>query len=292
MTTTMRARHSLLTLAFAIAMGIVSATARQTTVAGIAAVPDQTLTADGVTLRYREVSTGEPVMLIHGYAGSLEVLIPVADALAPSHRVVALDVRGFGKSSKFADTGRFGQLMVDDIIRLMDHLKLARAHLVGHSMGAVMAANFAARHPARVMSATLIAGPFYPDKATFTKEVAPWVADLEGGKGMPVDAAAKFSAQAMKMNDQQTLIAVLRSLPDLAIAGIHDRAVPSLVVVGTGDPLLPLSRGFAQASPGARLLEIERADHASIVTSTELIGAMREILRRRTASGARWREAA
>lgn len=81
----------------------------------------------------------------------------------------------------------------------------------------------------------------------------------------------------------------MRSLPDLAIAGIRDRTVPSLVVVGTGDRLLPLSRSFAKASPGARLLEIDRADHATIVTNAELI---RELLQRRTAPGAGWREAA
>ncbi len=178
------------------------------------------LTAGGVTLRYRELGTGDSVLLIHGYGAALESQTGLANTLASTNRVVALDVRGFGQSSKFAEPERFGQLMVDDVVRLMDHLKIARAHLVGHSMGALIAANVARRYPARVSSATLIAGPFYPDKATFTKEAAPWVADLESGKGlanfiqwlfpkMPPAMAAGVGGQAVKENDLPSLIATM-----------------------------------------------------------------------------------
>src|SRR6185436_6076227 len=96
---------------------------------------------------------------------------------------VALDARGFGRSTKFADPTRFGQNMVDDVVRLMDHLKIQRAHLVGHSMGALIAANVAARYPARVSTAALVAGPFWgePDITTESKR---WTTDLEAGKGL------------------------------------------------------------------------------------------------------------
>ena len=124
------------------------------------------------------------MLLIHGYTAALESMLGIGDPLTATNRVVALDVRGFGKSSKFAESQRFGQLMVDDVVRLMDHLKIQRAHVIGHSMGAMIAANVASRYPARVASATLIAGPFYPDKASFTKEMTPWLTDLETGRGL------------------------------------------------------------------------------------------------------------
>ena len=275
----------------------------QTVATGIATAPDETLTTEGVTLRYRAVGAGEPVLLIHGYSASLESQVPLANALAPSHRVVAFDVRGFGKSSKFSEASRFGQLMVDDAVQLLDHLKITRVHVVGHSMGAVIAANLAARYPARVASATLIAGPFYPDKATFTKESAQWVADLESGKGMTnfvrwlfpamdPNMSAGFSAQMLKTNDLPSLIAVMRSLPDLAIAGLGATGMPVLIAVGTGDPLHPLSKQFAQSSPGSRLLEIAGANHVSVAASAEFVEALRDLLERAQTRSGLPREAA
>ena len=249
---------------------------------------DQELTAADVTLRYREVGSGDPVILIHGYSASLESMAGIAGAL-PQYRVIALDVRGFGRSSKFAEASRFGQLMVDDVVRLMDHLKITRAHLIGHSMGALIAANVAARYPDRVSTATLVAGPFYADEATFTHETSRWTTDLEGGKGLTnfmqwlfpafkPEMAAGFNAQVMKGNDLGSLTAVMRSLPKLAIAGIPKNGDKILLVAGTGDPLFPLSPAFAKQSPGARFVEITGADHVAVILNPAAVTAIRELL--------------
>jgi pimeloyl-ACP methyl ester carboxylesterase len=264
-----------------------AAASQAATAAPLVAAADQTLTSDGITLRYKDVGSGEAAVLIHGYSANLESLSAVASALTSTHRVIALDVRGFGKSSKFAEPARFGQSMTDDVVRLMDHLKITRAHLLGHSMGALIAANVASRYPARVASATLVAGPFYADRTTFEKESAKWVADLESGAGltnflqwlfpkMDAKIAAGASAMSVKQNDLPSLIAVMRSLPDLAIPGLKAPAVSPLVVVGTGDPLQPLSQSFAKASPGATLVEIDGADHINIVASPELLRSMKD----------------
>lgn len=263
------------------------ATATQSPAAPIATAPDQTLTHDGVTIRYRDVGSGTAVLLIHGYSASLESLMAFGGPLTSSSRVVALDVRGFGRSSKFGEPTRFGQQMVDDVTRVMDHLQIDRAHLVGHSMGALIAANVAARYPKRVLSATLVAGLFYADAATFAKEVSPWVADLESGRGlanflqwlfpaMPPQMAAGAGAGSLKANDLPSLIAVMRSLPQLAIAGVR-ADVPLLVAVGTADPLHPLSAPFVKASVKARLLEIDKADHLNVLAQPALANAMREV---------------
>lgn len=252
-----------------------------------AAVADQQFTAGDVTLRYRDTGSGAPVVLIHGYTASLESMGGVAKVLAGTHRVVALDVRGFGRSSKFSDPARFGQLMVDDVVRLMDHLRIDRAHLVGHSMGALIAANVAARHAARVTSATLVAGPFYESEARFAEESARWVKDLESGAGltnflawlfpaMKPEMAAMASAGSMKMNDHGSLVAVMKSLPALAITRLPAAADRTLLVAGTGDPLHPLSVGLAKRSPGARLVEVAGADHLNVITAPAAVAALRE----------------
>ena len=123
--------------------------------ATLANAADQEFTADDVMLRYRDVGSGDAIIFVHGYSASLATMFGIANALPPNYRKVALDLRGFGRSTKFGEPSRFGQLMVDDVIGLMDHLKIERAHLVGHSMGALIAANAMARYPARVMTASL-----------------------------------------------------------------------------------------------------------------------------------------
>lgn len=134
--------------------------------------------------------------------------------------------------------------------------------------------------------------PFYPDKATFTREAAPWLADLESGKGlgnfiqwlfpkMPPAMAAGAGGQVVKENDLPSLIAVMRTLPELAIAGLPaPLAMPSVVAIGTGDPLHPLSLAFANASPGAKLVEIDGADHINIGASPEVVSTMRALITR------------
>ena len=254
------------------------------------AAADQELTADGVTLRYRDVGSGDAIVLIHGYSAALESMAGIAGALQ-QYRTIALDVRGFGRSTKFADPSRFGQRMVDDVTRLMDHLKIERAHLIGHSMGALIAANVAARHPDRVSSAVLVAGPFYADEPTFERETSRWIEDLESGKGLTnfmlwlfpgfkPEMAAGFNAQVMKANDLGSLIAVMRSLPKLAVAGLAMDGWKVLLVAGTGDPLFPLSDAFAKRSRGWRLVEIDGADHMNVITHRTTLGAIRQQLRR------------
>jgi pimeloyl-ACP methyl ester carboxylesterase len=263
----------------------------------LATAPDQQLAAGGVTLRYRDAGTGDPIILIHGYSAMLESMAGVAGALPDNYRKVALDLRGFGRSTKFADPSRFGGLMVDDVVRLMDHLRIERAHLIGHSMGALIAANLAARHPARVGTATLVAGPFYADEATFAKETSRWTADLETGAGltnfllwlfpaMKPEMAAMANAGAMKANDLASLTAVMRSLPHLAIAGLPDNGARTLLVAGTGDPLFPLSTAFAKQSPGARMVEIAGADHVSVITNAAAVKAMNKVLQQSAGSSA------
>ena len=263
-------------------------TTQATAAATLLTAPDQHFSAGDVTLRYRDTGSGDPVILIHGYGTTLESMGGIARAV-PRNRLIALDIRGFGGSSKFADAARFGQHMVDDVVRLMDQLKIQRAHLIGGSMGALIAANVAARYPDRVTTATLVAGPFYADQAAFERETTRWTIDLESGKGLSnfmlwlfpawkPEMAAMANAGAMKSNDLGSLIAVMRSLPTLAIAGLPRNGDKVLLVAGTGDPLFPLSPAFVKQSPGARLVEVAGADHLSVMTNAQTVAAIRELL--------------
>lgn len=281
-----RLRVTLVACSLLLSTALLTAQQAATAVAtpSLATAPDQQFTSGDVTIRYRDLGTGDPIVFIHGYAATLETLVATANALPGEHRKVALDVRGFGKSTKFGSADKFGQKMVDDVIALMDALNIQRAHLVGHSMGALIAANVAARYPARVSTAALVAGPFWGEP-TFTQETRRWVTDLESGKGlvnfmlwiMPgtdPKLATTMSTGMLKANDQPSLTESMRSLPRLAITSLPKDGNKVLLVAGTADPLFPLSTAFAKQTPGSKMLEIAGANHVSVVTNAEAIKAM------------------
>jgi pimeloyl-ACP methyl ester carboxylesterase len=88
---------------------------------------------NGVTIRYVVQGTGEPVVLVHGLEGSLDNWVKrgILPDLGRNYQVIALDLRGHGKSGKPHDPKAYGREMALDIVRLLDHLGIARAHIVG-----------------------------------------------------------------------------------------------------------------------------------------------------------------
>jgi pyruvate dehydrogenase E2 component (dihydrolipoamide acetyltransferase) len=104
-------------------------------------------------LRYlRQGESGEPVVLIHGFGGDLNNWLFAMPALAEAHTVYALDLPGHGGSSKDVGDGRS---LADAVVAFLDSLQLERPHLVGHSLGGLVAAQVAAR--GRAASLTLVA---------------------------------------------------------------------------------------------------------------------------------------
>ena len=109
----------------------------------------------GVKIHYLMQGQGEPVILVHGLMASAEInwVWPgVVAALAPNHRVVALDCRGHGLSGKPLGVDQYGTNMVEDVVRLMDHLKIQRADVAGYSMGGMITMKLMVLHPDRVRS--------------------------------------------------------------------------------------------------------------------------------------------
>lgn len=254
--------------------------------------PDQFFTRDSARLRYREAGQGEAVVILHGYTQRIEAVQALADSLSGSHRVIVLDERGFGESTKYGDPTRYGRAFGDDVIGLLDRLQIPRAHLVGHSMGASIAADVALRYPARVASISLLAGPFFPDSAAFARVVAPYVASLKRGNGLttfiswlvpgiPDSMAADLNRQLMAGNDHGVLVAVLDGMGGLVPpAGAKpDSSIGVLIAVGSADPLLPQSRALKALWPRATLIEAAGANHFDVITRGEVVAGIRALIR-------------
>jgi pimeloyl-ACP methyl ester carboxylesterase len=188
--------------------------------------------AGALSLRYLEAGDGPAVVLLHGFSGSAEGLYVspgTFSALADAgYRVIALDQRGHGRSDKPHDAASYGLEMVEDVRRLLDHLEITRAHLVGYSMGAKVAATFRVQYPERLLSVTL------------------------GGYGWPwqsaavtIDAARARLANRTVLpgNDLEALAAVSTGMHRLtpAEAAVRDNTVPVLAIVGDSDEVVPRS---------------------------------------------------
>ncbi|WAS91752.1 alpha/beta fold hydrolase [Nannocystis punicea] len=114
--------------------------------------------SDGVDLHYIEYAgDGSPVVLLHGYTSTGAATwqaTGVAEALAERHRVIVLDQRGHGDSDKPHDPAAYGGRMLTDIVELMDHLDIARAHVAGYSMGGWITGVLLDVAPQRFITAT------------------------------------------------------------------------------------------------------------------------------------------
>ena len=105
---------------------------------------------------YEEHGQGAPLLLVSGLGGVASYWKPNLPALAKKHRVILHDHRGTGASTHSKMAYSVDQ-MTDDLVRLMDHLKIERAHLVGHSTGGAIGQTLAIRSPERLDKLVLFA---------------------------------------------------------------------------------------------------------------------------------------
>jgi pimeloyl-ACP methyl ester carboxylesterase len=113
---------------------------------------------DGLTLAVNEwPGRGPAIVCIHGLTANHTCWASMADVLASDYRLIAYDLRGRGESEK-PDKGYSLEIHGEDLGRLLDHFKLGKAILMGHSLGAHIALRFAVKHPARVAKLVLVDG--------------------------------------------------------------------------------------------------------------------------------------
>ncbi|MBN1459956.1 MAG: alpha/beta hydrolase [Armatimonadetes bacterium] len=125
------------------------------TVAGSAGAQERFLSVGDVQLRYEVAGDGPAVVLLHGWANSMEAWHYTFPALASEYRVVTYDRRGFGRSGGSPD----GSLDPVDLRALLDSLGIAKAVVIGHSQGAASALRFALAYPDRLSALVLFGCP-------------------------------------------------------------------------------------------------------------------------------------
>ena len=104
---------------------------------------------DGIEIYYAEYGAGEPVILLHGGLANSDYWGNLIPALAPHYRVIVMDSRGHGRSTRDAQPYGY-DLMASDVVGLMDYLKIQKADVVGWSDGAIIGLDLAMNHPDRI----------------------------------------------------------------------------------------------------------------------------------------------
>jgi pimeloyl-ACP methyl ester carboxylesterase len=112
-------------------------------------------TANGASIYYRDIGTrGEPLLLLHGFPETGDAFAQVVAPLGKRYRLIVPDLRGAGLSQR-TSSGYEKKTLATDVKELMDHLKIDRAHVIGHDIGARIAYAFAVQYPERLLSLTV-----------------------------------------------------------------------------------------------------------------------------------------
>jgi pimeloyl-ACP methyl ester carboxylesterase len=221
-----------------------------------------------VEIDYLDEGAGEPVVLVHGFASNKEInwVQPgwISTLTRSGRRAIAFDNRGHGASTKLYDPASYHSLrMAEDVIALMDHLKLERADIFGYSMGARITAFAALNFPDRVRSAVLGGlGWHLVENAGLYEGIAETLeAPSLAAASNPKAAMFRAFAEQTK-SDLNALAACIRgSRQTLSPQELATIRVPVMVAVGTNDEIAGSCRRLADLILGARALDIPGRDH-------------------------------
>jgi len=267
--------------------------------ANLASAEDGYFLSDGVKIHYVVEGQGEPVLLIHGMAidANLQWRLPlVMGNLAKNYKTIAMDCRGHGLSGKPHEADAYGAKMVADAVRLLDHLGIPQAHVMGYSMGAFITANMAVNHPRRVRSAILGGAGCIRDVDRDEMLEVELPRSLESGAGikpllkllqppgqqLPRDELLTATSNVlMAINDPRALAAVIRGFRGLAVseAQLRQNATPCLCLIGTADPLKARTVDTVKdVMANLKVEVIDGGDHMSTFMKPRFLQAVRQFL--------------
>ena len=248
----------------------------------------KTFQSAGLTLAYRDVGEGDPILLIHGFASSsyMNWVYPgwIKVLTEAGRRVIAIDNRGHGESEKLYDEAYYpAPLMAEDAVRLLEHLEIDRADVMGYSMGARISAFLNLAAPEKVRSVVfggmgmkMVEGVGAPEPIAEALE-----ADSIDTVTHPVGRAFRKFAENTK-SDLKALATCMRaSRQTITRDDVARITAPALVAVGTKDEIGGSASGLAALLPNGTALDIPDRDHMVAVGDKVYKSGVLDFLERR-----------
>ncbi len=252
--------------------------------------------ASKIEINYVSEGSGPPVTLVHGVGSSLESWDAIAERLAPRYRVVRMDLRGHGKSSRI-ETCRLDDFL-DDVSLVLDALGIARTHLVGFSLGGMIGQAYVLAHPERVEKLALIsavAGRTPEERANLQARarkvreegIASVVAAAEDRwfteafrKQHPEVVAKRL--EELKATDHRSYSAAYGVFAEGDLGGrLHEIRHPTLIVTGEHDvgSNTRMARFMHDSIPGSTLHILPNLKHSVLLEApTEIAGLLLDFL--------------
>ena len=251
------------------------------------------LDSEGARIHYTDWGSGEPVLLLHGFTLDIDInwlQSGIATTLRDmGYRVVAYDNRGHGKTGGAHDPEFYGPVEIEDAIRLLDHLGIDRAHVVGWSRGGFLANRIAAWHPERALTLTLGGwgesgqiGSAIPEAAR-----AETAATLDAGDFRPLvrmvipdgspSEVESWVTLLSEHNDHRALAAMVRSGPAWPVLSedeLRANEIPALAIVGDRDFLSPEVERMSAVMSNLEVLLLPGASHGTTVVRPEFVTAL------------------
>jgi len=231
-----------------------------------------TFNSDGVEIAFQTAGEGPPILLIHGFASNARVnwwdTGWVRTLVDSGRRVVTFDHRGHGGSEKLYDPALYPAAeMAEDARRLLDHLKVEQADVMGYSMGARVSAFLTIAHPERVR------------RAVFAGLASRMITGVGGAEAIAQafeapsrDAVTDNVARAFRIFAEQTksdlkaLAACIRSSREkITVEELAGIRVPVLVVAGDKDEVAGDVETLVKAIPGAKGVTLPNRNHMNAV---------------------------
>jgi pimeloyl-ACP methyl ester carboxylesterase len=202
----------------------------------------RTARVNGIELAYQVFGRGDPLVLLHGGFGSVEMFGPNVDALAAGRQVIGVDLQSHGRSPAAERPMRF-ETMADDVAALVRELGFAKVNVMGFSLGGGVALQTAIRHPDVVDRAILISTPFkhrgwYPEMSAAMESMGPQLAE-------PLKQTPMYEAYRQIAPNVENWPVLVTQLTDLLgrdydwSAEIPDLEMPVMLVIGDADGVPP-----------------------------------------------------